>query len=171
MPSTVGNVLTQGCSVWPAFWSVGPAWPNSGEIDIIEYVNRNGNVSSALHTSYGCDQYIAATDKYSGYPTTKNCDTNSAGQSNNAGCGFKGNFGTVGASFNQAGGGVYAMEWDTRQHIRMFYFPRGSIPQDIKTKKPNPSLWGLPYARFEIGSTCSGSKCSAGQSYFKVAYS
>ena len=125
-------------------------------------------MSSALHTSYGCDQYSAATDKYSGYPTTKNCDINAAGQYYNAGCGFIGKSGTVGAAFNTAGGGVYAMEWDTRQHIRMFYFPRGSIPQDIQNKKPIPSSWGLPYARFEIGTACSGSKCSAGQSYFKV---
>ncbi|CEP16945.1 hypothetical protein [Parasitella parasitica] len=26
--------IPTGCGTWPAFWMVGPNWPNSGEIDV-----------------------------------------------------------------------------------------------------------------------------------------
>jgi beta-glucanase (GH16 family) len=35
--------MPQGCTTWPAFWTViEDGWPKSGEIDIIEGVNDVG---------------------------------------------------------------------------------------------------------------------------------
>jgi hypothetical protein len=56
--------------------------------------------------------------------------------------------GSYGASFNNNGGGVYALEW-TSNWLRVYFFPRNAIPLDIKTGHPNPSLWGLPTANFD----------------------
>ena len=54
----------------------------------------------------------------------------------------------MGTSFNNNGGGVYAVEW-TSVAIRIWFFPRGAIPMDINSGHPNPLLWGLPDGNFE----------------------
>jgi beta-glucanase (GH16 family) len=44
--------IPQGKGVWPAFWSLGDhgRWPNSGEIDIMEFVGKNPrNIYGTLH--------------------------------------------------------------------------------------------------------------------------
>mgnify|MGYP003387141326 CR=1 FL=1 len=160
MPSTTGNSMAKGCSIWPAFWTFGSDWPYNGEIDIIEYVNDDSVVASTLHTDFGCDQSGEDTDSFtgswglssiSGQPST-NCDVNAVGQDTNAGCGIQGTEGVepVGAAFNSGTGGVYVTEWDSSKEIRMFYFPRDSIPSDLQSGSPNPDGWGNPYARFEV---------------------
>jgi hypothetical protein len=55
---------------------------------------------------------------------------------------------SFGTPFNDIGGGVYATEW-TSEYIRIWFFPRDSIPSDIEAGMPDPSTWGLPQANFQ----------------------
>ncbi|PSN62650.1 hypothetical protein BS50DRAFT_603323 [Corynespora cassiicola Philippines] len=104
---------------------------------------------------------------YLGKMTTSNCDVNAAGQGTNVGCSIKapasvkGSPGSAfpsdmelpsyGASFNAAGGGVYAMEW-TSDYIAVWFIPRtaptfSSLFGD-PAAAPDPSAWGTPIAKF-----------------------
>lgn len=53
-----------------------------------------------------------------------------------------------GVSFNDVGGGVYAMEW-TSTAIRIWSFPRDAIPESITSGSPDVNAFGLPVANFE----------------------
>ena len=47
--------MPSGCGSWPAFWLTDePAWPINGEIDILEGVNTQTDVKTAMHTTKGC---------------------------------------------------------------------------------------------------------------------
>ncbi|MCJ1255374.1 hypothetical protein MMC24_003190, partial [Lignoscripta atroalba] len=145
------------CGTWPAFWMVGPNWPKSGEIDIIEGVNSQSTNSMTLHTGPGCS--IANNGGFSGSSlVTQNCDINAPGQGQNVGCSFAGHdTRSFGAGFNSNNGGVFATEW-TDSAIRIWFFPRGSVPSDATGNSPNPSGWGTPTATFQGG-------CDFGQSF------
>lgn len=90
-----------------------------------------------------------------GVTQTSNCDVNAAGQGSNVGCGvLSSNPQTYGPGFNNIGGGVYATSF-TNTGINVWFFPRSSIPSDIKSNTPNPSSWGTPMANFPFSaSTC-----------------
>lgn len=133
------------CGVWPAFWTFGPNWPDSGEIDIIEGVNLQLTDSITLHSSEGC-----VLEGSGSIPTSVLASTSCAGDT---GCSFTtANPLNYGTGFNIAGGGVYAMEW-TSSVIQVYFFPRLLIPADITAGTPDPSTWGTPLARFS-GSGC-----------------
>jgi hypothetical protein len=130
-------------------WTLGPNWPNSGEIDIIEGVNSQAANDMTLHTNPGCT--ISNTGAFSGQITTPNCDVNAPGQYTNAGCQIATHdTATYGTGFNANGGGVYATEW-TSDAISIWFFRRGAIPGDLSSGNPNPSGWGKPAAKFEGG--------------------
>ncbi|EXJ94023.1 endo-1,3(4)-beta-glucanase [Capronia coronata CBS 617.96] len=137
------------CGTWPAFWLLGPNWPYSGEIDIIEGVNDQNTNNMAMHTDAGCS--ITNTGAFSGSLETANCDVDAADQASNAGCSIRsGDTTSFGSGFNWNGGGVYATEW-TSDAVNIWYFPRSGIPADITAGTPDPTGWGLPQGQFAGG--------------------
>lgn len=128
----------------PAFWTVGPDWPNGGEIDIFEGVNDQLANFQTLHTGPGCS--ISDNGGFSGKLTHASCVSSGL---DNTGCQIAAeNSNSYGAGFNANGGGVYATEW-TSSCINVWFFPRGSIPTDVLGASPDPSSWGTPSAKFQ----------------------
>ncbi|KAL1963985.1 hypothetical protein VTN77DRAFT_7660 [Rasamsonia byssochlamydoides] len=135
-----------GCGTWPALWLADAYnWPTNGEIDVVEANNAatTGN-QMTLHTSEGCTMGVKR--KQTGSVISENCwnVTN-----NNEGCGVKAPPATYGPEFNANGGGVYAAELRDAG-IRIWFFPRNSIPADISdpSASPDPSTWGEALADF-----------------------
>ncbi|QRV73718.1 glycoside hydrolase family 16 protein [Ceratobasidium sp. AG-Ba] len=131
-----------GCSTWPAFWTVGPNWPYSGEIDIFEGVNLNTKNQVTFHTDPGC--VISNSSKFTGSFVQADC--NVIGDASNAGCGvINDSAASFGEPFNAVGGGVFASRWDA-SGVYVWFFHRSTIPHDITQNTPNPDNWGEPTA-------------------------
>ncbi|KKF94311.1 putative endo-1 3(4)-beta-glucanase [Ceratocystis platani] len=145
----IGDIahMPSGPGIWPAFWSFGKEWPNSGEIDIIEGVNLDVTNHVALHTGPGCTIINTGSAK-----TTVLEHDDCHYREGRQGCGqfTQAPFGTA---FNAISGGVYALDW-TADYIAMYFFPRDSIPADISNEVPDPGTWEAPIAKFNGGSGC-----------------
>jgi len=145
--------MPTGCGTWPAIWLCGPNWPNDGEIDIVEGVNTATTNQMTLHTSAGCSM-SGVTQSQTGNTDSTDCNAN---DNSNAGCGVTDPRSySYGAGFNNNGGGVWAVEW-TPNVIKIWLFPRNSIPSDISSGNPSPGGWGTPAAEFPLGSNCPSS--------------
>ncbi|EPS99606.1 hypothetical protein FOMPIDRAFT_160972 [Fomitopsis schrenkii] len=133
-----------GCGTWPAFWTDGPNWPNGGEIDIMEGVNALTINQASIHTAAGCS-LPSGDSKTLGISGTVVGGTNCAAEeTGDAGCGVQSSdTSSYGVGFNNVGGGVYAMLWND-DGIKVWFFPRSSIPSDIASSAPQPSGWGTP---------------------------
>ncbi|EAW10763.1 glycoside hydrolase family 16 protein [Aspergillus clavatus NRRL 1] len=134
-----------GCGTWPALWLADTYnWPLNGEIDVLETTNggTEGNTVT-LHTTQGCS--VKGRRKQTGKALHSTCDD----QHGTVGCDVQAPPATYGPEFNENGGGVYAVEL---QHagIRVWMFPRSSIPEDLVKPhySPDPSSWGTPLADF-----------------------
>ena len=140
------------CSLWPAFWTQGPVWPDNGEIDIIENINLATNNRFSLHTLNGC-RHPASTTSFAADGTAIMSET---GTLISTDCFNRTNFdegclvedpnpASYGAGFAAAGGGAYAMLWD-ESGIKLWFFERKDVPGDFSSDNPNPDSWGLPKA-------------------------
>jgi len=139
--------MPYGCSVWPAWWSVGPDWPAGGEIDVLEGVNLATTNQYTLHTSSGCtiDPPSGGVQLFTAQILGTQCESASGA---NAGCAFKDSDPrSYGEGFNNAGGGVFAHTWD-ESGIKIWHFSRADIPTDIISGNPDPSTWPTPSAFF-----------------------
>ncbi|KZP01551.1 glycoside hydrolase family 16 protein [Calocera viscosa TUFC12733] len=143
------DAMPYGCALWPAFWTVGPNWPEDGEIDIIEAVNGGTNNQMTLHTASGCTQ--SNNSPILGQVLSSTCD---ADVNSNSGCGILDpDSSSSGAGLQSAGGGVFAMLWDG-SGVSIWHFARSDVPGDITSGSPSPGGWGEPKAQWSAG-TCS----------------
>lgn len=131
------------CGTWPAFWSVGRSWPGDGEIDILEGVNLQDHNEVVMHTSGTCS---LKDEGMSGAVNATGCGE----ELGPVGCVIEGEKGSYGTSFNRQGGGVYALEW-TDEHLKIWFFPRHSIPPSITSGKPDVTKFGIPMALVKEG--------------------
>ncbi|KAJ6627183.1 beta-1,3-1,4-glucanase [Mycena sp. CBHHK59/15] len=144
--------MPQSCGAWPAWWTVGPNWPNAGEIDVLEGVHAVGTNKMTLHTNGGCTMDPA---QQTGTLVQANCISGPDAGGDNTGCGVTDPDPTsYGQGFNQASGGVFAHEWLPATGVRIWHFQRANIPPDITSGTPNPDSWPTPVAVFHAGPNC-----------------
>jgi hypothetical protein len=140
--------LPYGCSVWPAFWTKGPAWPDNGEIDIIEGINLQGNNQMALHTLPGCSHTT---------PPNQMGTSGEADCSQPSGCIVGEVFpNSYGPGFAQNGGGVWATQFDVTG-IYIWFWSRKDVPESIKQSTLRSDIdvsqWGPPSASY-LANSC-----------------
>ncbi|GAX19489.1 hypothetical protein FisN_19Hh064 [Fistulifera solaris] len=200
--------IPAGCGTWPAFWLTDEDhWPYNGEIDIVEGVNNQSYAKTALHTSESCSMYAQVPpyaqtgdwDRSTGIPNTftglldhntsvpaDNCWVLAPHQWSNQGCVVTHpHNNTLGARFNEQGGGIYVLDWDPDHgYIKSWVFPQSQgYPANLEHAlvsagsdapvAPNPDDWHeAPYAYFAIGanSSCSSDHFSNMRLIFNLAF-
>lgn len=89
------------------------------------------------------DCTLVSPGNFTGTAGSTTCDHNYL---SNTGCGIVDpSIASFGPAFNELGGGVYAMKWDS-QSIDVWFFHRSAIPEDIINGLPDPSIWRTPSA-------------------------
>lgn len=146
--------MPAGCGTWPAFWMTDKEkWPLNGEIDIIEGVNKQTVMKTALHSSQVCtmddvppNSRTGKWDIAQGVPDdfghidmtareVTDCFVWNPHQWLNEGCvAVSDKDGTLGTPLNEKGGGVFVLEWDPiNSHLRTWVFtPHLSVPTNLR---------------------------------------
>uniref|UniRef100_A0A7S1WF61 GH16 domain-containing protein n=1 Tax=Alexandrium catenella TaxID=2925 RepID=A0A7S1WF61_ALECA len=152
------NHVPWGCGVWPAFWTHSPeaAWPNGGELDILEYSNEIASRSSfhcgltnkckldaGLMHKPGCPKYIDAEFNFTGdfqcvthYPAMIGCAPNRLPLRSGEELSMK--------PF------ISAVEW-TPNYVKLFHIPASEAPSDLEAGEPQPDnydRWVTSYFPF-----------------------
>lgn len=158
-----------GCATWPALWTtMGSTWPRNGEIDVVEgtgYTSGSSNANQmTVHLGSNSPlnlrrraQNKRAAHSYSGKLVSGASNCNQYGQ--HTGCAFfdsNDNGPSWGTDFNEAGGGIWAMQFGKGNGVKIWFWGResGKIPSELKDpssspKKLDPSSWDTPVANFQ----------------------
>lgn len=143
------NHVPYGCGVWPAFFTLGTGseWPHGGEMDILEYVNDQGSMTS-FHTSHECKLDPKKVNKYRPMPDSNlaannyssyNCLTRYCATCTSLGCAPNVMPLLTGEQWAQRPG-VFAME-RTPRFTKLFFIPAGQEPRDLVHGEPKPEGW------------------------------
>ncbi|KAK3326918.1 concanavalin A-like lectin/glucanase domain-containing protein [Cercophora scortea] len=158
----IAHMPGNACGIWPAFWTYNFDEDPYGEIDIIEGTMHQSKNIVSLHTCGTCSFDFSGS---SGTDPRSDCNLGgvSGGCSDDVatnydGCGNTAPSGSYGDKFNSNGGGVYVTQVQTSS-LKIWFFPRSSIPADITSGNPNPSNWPAPFLDASKG-------CNPGK-YFK----
>lgn len=148
--------IPEGVGIWSSWWLNGEnaTWACHGEIDIIEGAGSikprpNDSINSTtLHTNtppgmQPCMQTgVPGIDNPNcSVGTGNSCGCSGKEQCPDLGCGLRMWENSFGEGFNKNGGGVYACELTKSGLIRVWFFPAGSIPDDIENNNIQPNNW------------------------------
>src|SRR5260370_42322298 len=103
-----------------------------------------------IHTAPGCSIDTISSQipsSLASYIGSKDCN---AGDGHNGCAFFDLDTTSYGEGFNNAGGGVFAMLWESNI-IKIWRFPPNKVPSDLKEQAPNPGSWDNTYLRGKLG--------------------
>ncbi|KAG8759579.1 hypothetical protein FRC14_005608 [Serendipita sp. 396] len=153
-----------GCSVWGALWSKSAVsqWPEGGEVDIMEAVNKMPTNQMALHTDTACTvprdnpgQTGTPNGNFLDCQIQRNADGT---YSNTAGCAVLDSNPASYQDFASNQGGVWVTEYSA-QAIKIWFFSRPNVPDALKSANSlDTTTLGTPTALFAQSATCDMAK-------------